>query len=123
MSEDLNTIIGEKNSVGSGALLTNKGILVVLSELGFGKTYILDNRVTVAGRGTQADFIINDPLISKEHMRISVDTDGKYYLEDIDSTNGTFLNGKKISKKTRIMYSDRIVAGNTILRFFHEEKL
>ncbi len=123
MNESLNTIVGSRNSMGSGAILAKKSILLILSENEFGRTFIIDQPSVTVGRGTNSDFVINDPLISKEHFKVTCDDEDKYYIEDIDSKNGTFLNGKRITKKNRILYSDRIVAGTTILRFFHEEIL
>ena len=75
------------------------------------------------GRNKDCDISLNDPLISSEHCRIEIHEDDKFYIEDIGSTNATFLNRKKLKKKVHLLYGDRIVIGNTILRFFLEEEV
>jgi len=50
----------------------------------------------VIGRSEEADHTIYSGKISKEHARIDV-TDGRYGIRDLESTNGTFINGKRVS--------------------------
>ena len=75
----------------------------------------------MVGRDPSCDICLNDPLISKVHCRITVEEDRIFRIEDLASTNGTFLNKKKLSKPAQVYYSDRIVLGTTIFRFFVEE--
>jgi pSer/pThr/pTyr-binding forkhead associated (FHA) protein len=53
---------------------------------------------------------------------VSADERGDFWLEDLGSTNSTFLNSRKLQEKGRLQYGDRIVIGNTILRFYLEEE-
>jgi len=45
------------------------------------------------GRGAQADFIFEAPLVSRLHCRITADSSGQLVMEDLGSTNGTTVNG------------------------------
>lgn len=45
------------------------------------------------GRGAQADFIVEAPLVSRLHCRITADATGQLVMEDLGSTNGTTVNG------------------------------
>jgi hypothetical protein len=67
--------------------------------------------MTVIGRSRKSDIYIPDPVLSKNHARIFY-YEGDYYLQDLESTNGTYLNGKKLSKKAvKIKDSDKITFG------------
>ncbi len=121
--KDINTTIAEKAKISPTSLLSNRGILLILSSNLFGKTYIIRKPKTIIGRLDKCDITINDPLISKEHCVIILDEYEKFYIEDLNSKNSTYINGKEIKKRTHIIYGDRIIIGNTIIRFYLEEKL
>lgn len=52
---------------------------------------------TVIGRDPGCDIVIADPNVSKKHAKISVQGPS-VFLEDLGSTNGTFVNGKRVQK-------------------------
>jgi hypothetical protein len=120
---NLSTHLSDKYKALSLSFLTSRGVLLVLSSDFIGKTFVIDKPKVVLGRNEDCDFVIPDQLVSKEHCAITIDEEGKFYIEDLHSKNATFVNGKLIKKKVQIFYSDKIVIGNTIIRFFHEEKL
>jgi pSer/pThr/pTyr-binding forkhead associated (FHA) protein len=123
-NNDISTLTGgKKKKIKSSELLLNKALLIVLSKNYFGKTFVIRRRQTIIGRKKSCDFTIKDPLVSNEHCSIDIDEDGKYYIEDMHSTNATFINRKKLKKKEHLLYGDRIVIGDTILRFFLEEQI
>ncbi len=64
--------------------------------------------VTIGRR--RGEFLLTDKKISSEHCRISIEDD-KVYLEDLGSTNGTFLAGAKIEQKTQLENLDEIIVG------------
>ena len=67
--------------------------------------------INIIGRSRKCDVFIPDPLLSKQHARI-FKHEGNYYVQDLLSTNGTFLNGKKLGKKAvKIKDSDKITFG------------
>jgi pSer/pThr/pTyr-binding forkhead associated (FHA) protein len=54
--------------------------------------------VRTIGRATRADFILDAALVSRVHCRLTSTTDGRLQIEDLGSTNGTFVNGKKVAR-------------------------
>ena len=108
---------------GDGILDRKKALLLVVSDNFFGGTVVLDKPEILIGRNETCDFYINDNHISGKHCRILIGEENKHYLEDLGSSNGTFLNQKKIKKETQLYYGDRIVIGSTIIRYYLEEKL
>lgn len=124
MATSENTTISQKKSdIKSSGVLGMKALLVVVSSGFFGKTCIIDKPIIVAGRDEDSDFYINDPQISRTHFAIKEKEKGVFYIEDLASTNNTFVNSKKLNKPLRLHFGDRIVAGATILRFYLEEEI
>ncbi len=69
------------------------------------------------GRGSEADLRINDPGVSRIHCRVVVDDEGDdltVTIEDMDSTNGVVVNGKKV-QQARLEDGSRIELGSTRL--------
>ncbi len=71
-------------------------------------------RITV-GRG-DADLIIRDPKVSRKHFALEIWSRDIAYIQDLASTNGTYLNGVKITK-TRLKHGDEIQVGDSRLKF------
>ena len=105
------------------APLGKKALLVILSHDAFGTCFVIDQPGIVLGRQKDCEFAIDDPLLSRRHCLVTVDGKGDFFIEDLNSTNATLLNSRKVKKRSRLQYGDRIVVGNTILRFFLEEEL
>jgi hypothetical protein len=79
------------------------------------ETFFLgDNRVTI-GRLEENEIPIPDPGLSRHHADISREI-GNYILTDLGSTNGTFVNGKRVAEKT-LKDGDKIGIGKVILVF------
>ncbi len=64
------------------------------------------------GRAPRADFIVDAPLVSRLHCRFSVDGDG-LCVEDLGSTNGTWVNGRKV-KDASLVAGDKIKVGRVV---------
>ncbi len=96
---------------------------MVLSPNFFGKTCVIEKKLTVVGRHSECDLSIPDPLLSRRHCSIAADAAGNFFLEDLNSTNSTYINSTVVKAATQLHYGDRIVLGNTILRFFLEEEI
>lgn len=72
---------------------------------------------TTVGRSLQCDISIpDDRFISQYHARISMQ-DNSCVVEDLGSTNGTYLNGTRIKTPARVQRGDRVSLGNAILEF------
>jgi pSer/pThr/pTyr-binding forkhead associated (FHA) protein len=122
-SENETTVLSQRGKVKGAGELVGRGLLVVLSENFFGDAFVIEKPEIVLGRHPSCDIVVGDPLVSKEHLRISAEGERIFFVEDLGSKNGTFVNKKKVRKKTRLLYGDRLVTGNTIFRFFLEEKI
>jgi len=79
-----------------------------------------DDQLTI-GRSAGNDFVLADPEVSRRHIRL-VRHDNGFAIEDIGSTNGTFVNGQRISHLTLLQDGDAIDLGDTVrLRFMWME--
>jgi ABC-type multidrug transport system ATPase subunit/pSer/pThr/pTyr-binding forkhead associated (FHA) protein len=71
----------------------------------------LQSKATIIiGRSESADVLINNSQISRNHSKITK-IDNKYFIEDLGSMNGTFVNGQRISGKRQIGSDDSIIIG------------
>jgi pSer/pThr/pTyr-binding forkhead associated (FHA) protein len=124
MDANENTILNEDHrKLKSAGFLGKKGLLIVLSPDSFGLVRVVDKSDIVIGRHSECDLKIPDPLLSRKHCMVTVDEAGDFYLEDLNSTNSTYLNSKELKAKSKLHYGDRIVLGTTILRFYIEEEV
>ena len=75
------------------------------------KTFrILPRGVRTVGRATGAAFIVDAPLVSRVHCRLTALAEGSLEVRDLDSTNGTFINGERI-QTGRLTSGDRLGVG------------
>ena len=75
--------------------------------------------VTAMGRNNDNHLVIDDPFASANHAMV-VWREGRWWVEDLDSHNGTYLNGERIVKPQPLTSGDRISIGETTLRFATE---
>jgi pSer/pThr/pTyr-binding forkhead associated (FHA) protein len=73
--------------------------LVLFKKDGSQKTFSLSSDTTVIGRRHDCDLIIPLTVVSKEHCQLSQNKEA-VKIRDLDSRNGTFLNGKRINEAT-----------------------
>lgn len=59
---------------------------------------ILPGIVRTIGRATGADFIVDEALVSRVHCRLTALANGELEVQDLESTNGTFVNGQRIER-------------------------
>jgi signal transduction histidine kinase/ActR/RegA family two-component response regulator len=95
--------------------------IVVLAGKLAGDKYAIDDELTL-GRGNQADVKLDDTLVSRMHARIFVHENGSYVIEDLESRNGTVVNGMAITKQV-LTYGDRIQIGSSLLLFAHHDPM
>ncbi|QKE83174.1 DUF3662 and FHA domain-containing protein [Arthrobacter sp. NEB 688] len=84
-----------------------------------GERYPLMGAMTILGRDDSADIILDDPGISRRHSELRVTTDGPHFvttIRDLGSTNGTFVNGERITS-THLADGDRVTVGRTSVTF------
>ena len=71
------------------------------------------NREIVIGRSSELDMVLVEDMVSRRHAKIS-STDHELFIQDVGSTNGTFVNGEKIAGVARLAEGDRILVGTSI---------
>ncbi len=72
------------------------------------------------GRSSELDMVLVEDMVSRRHARITAQN-GTLEIEDFGSTNGTFVNGKKV-KKTEIEEGDRILIGTSIIKLVEQDE-
>lgn len=94
------------------------GARLVIRNGGFeGMVYELAGEETLIGRSPTTDITLLDEGISREHALILLDADTtRYSIEDLQSTNGTKVNGKRI-RSAPLEHEDEIQIGHTLFRF------
>ena len=99
-----------------------RACLTVLTGAATGHIHKLLRGSTVMGRAPQVEVKLPDEGVSRTHARVRVETN-QMWLEDLDSRNGTFLNGLRITEPAPLKEGDKIQIGRTtVLRFsFHDE--
>jgi Protein of unknown function (DUF3662)/FHA domain len=84
-----------------------------------GERYPLMGAITILGRDDVADIILDDPGISRRHSELRVTTDGPHFvttIRDLGSTNGTFVNGERVTSE-HLEDGDRVTVGRTSITF------
>lgn len=75
------------------------------------KSFSIDEGGEISiGRGTECDVTIDNTAISRRHVALTL-SNGVYFISDLGSTNGTFVNGKKISAEEMVSIDDTIEFG------------
>ncbi|HTM47026.1 MAG TPA: DUF4388 domain-containing protein [Polyangiaceae bacterium] len=73
-----------------------------------------ENREIVVGRSSDLDMVLVEEMVSRKHARMRL-VGGSIELEDLGSTNGTFVNGERITQ-VRLKEGDRVLIGSNILK-------
>ncbi|HMQ10839.1 MAG TPA: GGDEF domain-containing protein [Oligoflexia bacterium] len=95
-----------------------KAYFVVITGQDIGKKFPIQKSELSIGRSEACDIYVNDEDVSRNHALIKVLPSG-IIIEDLESTNGTLVNGQAIAKKTLLDDGDRIQVGNVTVFKFH----
>jgi hypothetical protein len=68
----------------------------------------------VVGRAPECELLLDDTYVSQQHARI-FGKNGSWYVEDLGSTNGTYVNEQKLAAPAMVQPGDRIRVGTTVL--------
>ncbi len=95
----------------------DRATLTIISGINAGQVYALDGTEHIIGRGTEADIWVEDGGVSRRHARITCRSDGRYFVEDLGSTNGTFIGAQRV-QLSEVRPGDRLQIGpHVTLRF------
>lgn len=82
-----------------------------------GATFALEGDQLIIGRDAASGVAINDAEVSRKHARLTFQG-GKYVLEDLGSTNGTFVNGQRLVSSTVLKPGDVVSLGEQIVLMY-----
>jgi len=117
---DLNEIVREKIPKQQGQ---QKFYLIIVYGDNVGKIYPLDKKTITIGRSDEFDIQLPDSSCSREQAIIEFNDNNKPVLKDMDSTNGTFVNGSKITE-INIEDGDKIMFGvSSVFKFAIQDSL
>jgi hypothetical protein len=89
--------------------------LEVISGVAPGSTLVVEDELIIGRHATGAGRLSEDEEISRQHARISREATGNYAIEDLGSSNGTFVNGLRIQSPRVLALGDSIETGATTL--------
>lgn len=90
--------------------------ILVLGEGETRREYLVSSAERYLGRDEGNDIVLDDEEVSARHARV-IFTEGLFWVEDLQTTNGTFVNGERILGPMRLQNEDLIKIGRTILQF------
>ncbi len=79
-----------------------------------GEYPLVEGQELIIGRSSELDMVLVEEMVSRKHARIAL-SDGTISIEDLGSTNGTFVNGEKVQQGT-LREGDRVLVGTNILK-------
>jgi diguanylate cyclase (GGDEF)-like protein len=98
-------------------------VVKILSGHEAGRVHLMTGDTLVVGRAATCDLRIDDSSLSRQHCRIRK-TNGVYFVEDLESRNGTQVDGARIKAPVRLEDGALIqLAATTIIMFSHQEDL
>jgi predicted component of type VI protein secretion system len=97
--------------------MANTFSLVMQSGPTPGLEVTLELRSLLLGRDPQADIVINDPEVSRSHARLIAGREG-YTIEDLGSTNGTFINEQRVSVAAPLNPGDAVRLGDMVVLIY-----
>jgi hypothetical protein len=84
-----------------------------------GEFPVVPEKQIVVGRSSELDMVLVEDMVSRKHAKIAMQSD-QIWIEDLGSTNGTFVNGEKI-RRARLKEGDRVLIGTSILKLIASE--
>lgn len=91
--------------------------LVIISGLDAGRAFDIVNEVTTAGRHEASDVLLDDVSVSRHHAIFTRTASGRITLRDLNSLNGTYLNGVRV-EETTLHSGDEVQIGKFKLVFW-----
>ncbi len=103
------------------AVPSKRPVLVVLQGQPLGLALQLEKEKAIIGRGSTSDVVLRDDIASRAHAEIyrleTTDSCAEYFVKDLDSTNGTYLNGSRLFDAQMLQDGDKIKIGRHLMKF------
>src|SRR3954465_6896948 len=110
------SLVGERGLPSRSARPDSTMFAIVISEKGGGeRRELFDKHEINVGRVQGNDLMLPKGNVSKRHARLLF-RDGRFIVTDLKSTNGTYVNGRKIAQATIVREGDKIYIGDFVLR-------
>ena len=90
--------------------------MVIREGAGAGSEHPVDGELILGREHGSADLVLDDPGVSRRHARVLADA-GALVVEDLGSSNGTYVNGERISGPVEVASGDELQLGGTVLGF------
>ncbi len=99
---------------------TTRGMLTVMGGVQAGRVFVLEESEQLIGRAREARVNVDDAGVSRRHAKIERRADGGYQLRDLASTNGVYLNGRRLTREGSepLAEGDRLQIGPSLLLRF-----
>jgi adenylate cyclase len=97
---------------------TSTPYLLLRTESGNRYLPLVGSHCWTIGRSDDNNFVITDRWISRNHAMLQCMETGEFYLIDLGSRNGSFVNGRRVSVPVTLRHGDRLTFGQTELEFF-----
>ncbi len=97
-------------------------VLTVINDRGYTEQYMLRGRECIVGRQADTDLRLDARDVSRRHARILTEEEG-FFVEDLGSSNGTYLNNTRLSGKQQLQEQDRIQIGPYTICFQKQDEV
>jgi diguanylate cyclase (GGDEF)-like protein len=104
--------------------------IVIIYGRELGRRWMIERPSLVIGRGESCDIVVDMDNVSRRHCEVRLSASGAHIIDDLRSTNGTFVNGEEIRGPRELRSGDLVKVGGTIFKYldgdsveslFHEE--
>jgi pSer/pThr/pTyr-binding forkhead associated (FHA) protein len=119
IADDIKTQILQRPRPTKGIPGRYQASVVILEGYAEGMEYPIKKTYAVIGRSRDAAVPLKDPMVSREHAAIVFHEDA-FILLDLDSTNGTYMEGALI-KERELSHGDKFNLGTTVLQFILQD--
>ena len=110
---------GEEAGAPQAELEAGQALLVVQRGPNAGSKFLIDKDLTTAGRHPESDIFLDDVTVSRRHAEFRRD-DGKFYIHDVGSLNGTYVNRQRVDE-AQLVTGDELQIGKFKLTFYMGE--
>ena len=110
----LRTSASREAAPASGGAPPRSAVLLVTDGALRGRSFPLGTSPTILGRAPTSTLVLEDDFASSRHARVYQD-DGRWWVEDLGSTNGTFVDGERITGPTELTPGRQVRIGQTVI--------